>query len=640
MRVWLEKRKKKEEAKAAAPVATPPVDATPAAPEVQPVAEQAEQPVESIEETQIADLMSTEQAAGAAENAGDPAERTVSASAHPHEVGLTFPTSTCHIDLHGIYIPQKEKQNAVSSLTGAKIMNAAFAHEYKSDFLGCADANSAQDSTSAQADIERRDSNVSQNIAKSVDSGAANGEASENPDGGAMDNPQMMNGMQSQMGFGFPNQGNFNNGMGWNGMNGMPNMMGNGGWNGMNSMGKHLQQTPRLEYCANLIADFNNMNGMANGMYGNFGGNMGMGMGMNDMSAMNMMNFGGGFGNGWSGMGDGYGNFNGQHNQMGGYNQSGAYPEMMNQIPKNSFPNQNQNRFHANQGGAYPQKKNRNGSFGGFDPGSQNARSRPGSRGGPTQHVRSFQPPRPRPLQSGNCANPTTTTTDNRGFMQRDGQSPGDLAVVGTEAKAEGEQTAAEGKDVVDNAQDSADAAAEASSGNAVDNADNIADPTGKETAQGHGLNQIQTVDSGDADVDGYNQSMMGNGMQPNMPFPQGMMNQFTNQHMNNAFNPNMNMNMGYDQHNNFGPRGGFNQGAYGAARVLTGQPAAPVGVGVVGAPTGPRAMREGRPNNGFMNRGNIARNAPLAKSVTSAQDAPPASPQRRVRSYVCLLTC
>lgn len=166
-----------------------------------------------------------------------------------------------------------------------------------------------------------------------------------------------------------------------------------------------------------------------------------------------------------------------------------------------------------------------------------------------------------------------------------------------------------------------------------MDIANSSADPAGNETAQGNGLNQIQTVETGDVDADGYNPAMMGNGMQPNMPFHQGMMNQFTNQHMNTAFHPNMNMNTGYDQHNNFGLRGGFNQGAYGAARVLTGQPSAPVGVGVVGAPTGPRAMREGRPNSGYLSRGNMARNASTAKSVTSVQDAPPASPQRRVRS-------
>jgi hypothetical protein len=128
-----------------------------------------------------------------------------------------------------------------------------------------------------------------------------------------------------------------------------------------------------------------------NGMYGNYGGNMGLGM--NDMSAMN---YGGGYG-GWNGMGGGYGNYNNGFNSMGGYNQSGAYPEMMNQFPKNNFPNQNQNRFPANQGGANPQRNTRNGSQGSFGPSFQNADARPGSRSGPAPNVRRFYhlPPRP-----------------------------------------------------------------------------------------------------------------------------------------------------------------------------------------------------------------------------------------------------
>ena len=49
-----------------------------------------------------------------------------------------------------------------------------------------------------------------------------------------MGNNTMMSGLPGPMGFGFPNQGGFANGMGWNGMS---NMMPNGGWNSMNPMG-------------------------------------------------------------------------------------------------------------------------------------------------------------------------------------------------------------------------------------------------------------------------------------------------------------------------------------------------------------------------------------------------------------------
>jgi hypothetical protein len=367
-----------------------------------------------------------------------------------------------------------------------------------------------------------------------------------------------------------------------------------------------------------------------NGMYGNFGGNMGMGI--NDMSAMNMMQYGGGYGNGWNGMGGGYGNFSGP-NQMGGYNQSGAYPEMMNQFPKNNFPNQNQNRFHANQGGAHAQRNTRNGSQGGFGPGFQNQPGRPGSRGGPLQNVRSTHQRNP-PNPYKGIGKTWKSKTDAIRPTQRDGQSPDGIAKTAPEVKAEGEQTNAsaepteEGKETADDIPVSVEPQTSADGVGAGDDTNQAVNVAHDETQDG-GLKPIQTVDSGDADMQAYDQSMMGHGM----PYPQGMMNQFPDQHMNAPFDPSMNMNMGYN--GNYGPRGGFNNGAYGAATVLTGQPTEPIGVGVVGAPTGPRAMREGRPNTGFSSRINSGRYAPPPppKSVASTQDAVPGSPQRRVRS-------
>ncbi|EFQ95177.1 hypothetical protein PTT_06899 [Pyrenophora teres f. teres 0-1] len=526
MRVWLQKQKKKEEAKAVAKAATPPVEVTPAAPEVQPVAGGIEKPVDSIEETPKAENGAVEQAAGSADNAENASQRAGSASVHPNE-----------------------------------------------------------DIVSTEIAAERRGSTASQNVTKNTEPTAADSAIDEqsntNGANGMMGNNAMMNGLAGPMGFGFPNQGAFASGMGWNGM---ANMMPNGGWNGMNPM------------------DFNNMNGMSNGMYGNFGGNMGMGM--NDMSAMNMMQYGGGYGNGWNGMGSGYGNFGGP-NQMGGYNQSGAYPEMMNQFPKNNFPNQNQNRFHANQGGAHAQRNNRNGSQGSFGPGFHNAHSRPGSRSGPAPN--------------------------------RDGQSPDGTANAAPEAKAEGEQAKAsaestdEGKESAYGVPVSSEKQAPE---NGVDADGDVANQAGDDpdqAAQDGGLKPIQTVDTGDIDVPSYDQSMMGNGMQADMSYPQGMMNQFPGQHMNASFDPSMSMNMGYNS--NYGPRGGFNNGAYGAATVLTGQPTEPIGVGVAGAPTGPRAMREGRPNTGFSSRVNSSRFPPPPKSVASTNDVAPGSPQRRVRS-------
>lgn len=85
--------------------------------------------------------------------------------------------------------------------------------------------------------MERRGSTASQTVTKSMEPSGTNDPSevqnSVNGSSGTVMNNSMMNGMQGQMGFGFPNQGGFNNGVGWNGM---PNMMANGNWNGMTSL--------------------------------------------------------------------------------------------------------------------------------------------------------------------------------------------------------------------------------------------------------------------------------------------------------------------------------------------------------------------------------------------------------------------
>jgi hypothetical protein len=334
-------------------------------------------------------------------------------------------------------------------------------------------------------------------------------------------------------------------------------------------------------------------------------------------------------------MGGGYGNYNG-FNQMGGYNQSGAYPEMMNQYPKNNFSNQNQNRFHANQGGPNPQRNMRNGSQGNIGPGLHNEDSRPGSQNGPAQNVRRFQHALLKSFTTtGSCQR--SKTNDNL-LPQRDDQSHDGATDSAAEAKGDGEQgdrpneSTEEGKTEHENTsgvgdpQAPGDTTKNADAGVGGEGGTDLAETNANDTPQGSGLNHIQTFDSGDADQN-FSQTMMGDAMQGNMAYP-GMMNNFG---AAPGFNPHMNM--GYN--NNFGPRGGFHAGgAYGAAKVLTEQPAQPIGVGVAGAPTGPRAMREGRPNTGFSSRVNNARfNQQIAKSVTPAQEAVPSSPQRRIRS-------
>ena len=53
--------------------------------------------------------------------------------------------------------------------------------------------------------------------------------------------------------------------------------------------------------------------------------------------------------------------------------------------------------------------------------------------------------------------------------------------------------------------------------------------------------------------------------------------------------------------------RGGFGRGGYGFEAVTPLTPSEPIGVGVVGAPTGPKAMRDGPPVPGFRGRGGFA---------------------------------
>jgi hypothetical protein len=119
MRVWLQKQKKKEEAKAASQAPPTPVETTPAVPEVQPVGDVADKPVESIEEMPEADGATGEQ--NAVENTGDANNRagSVSVSVQPNEVGLSLSAllSPSHTDELG----EQGQNQAVSSLCLAKM---------------------------------------------------------------------------------------------------------------------------------------------------------------------------------------------------------------------------------------------------------------------------------------------------------------------------------------------------------------------------------------------------------------------------------------------------------------------------------------------------------------------------------------
>ncbi|KAF2736191.1 hypothetical protein EJ04DRAFT_551431 [Polyplosphaeria fusca] len=583
MRTWLTK-KKKQEAKSAPKVEEQATPAASATPDVHPTGDALEHVVTSVEGTQAGEGMG--------------------GHASPPE---------------GVDGPPKEQTDAGAS-PQAKEARAHSVHHFVNTMLTwCKPSINEERHGSVQSQSENPAESTTENP-ESISNmdGSNNGNFGSN---GAFNNSNGMNG-GPMMGYGFnPSQGNFN-GMGWNGMNpmGMPNSMGGGNWN-MNNMG---------------MFEMNNMNmpNMPNGMFSGYGGNMGM-AGMNDMSAMNM-NYGGGYGNGWNGQmngGGGYGNFNG-YGQMGGYNQSGQFPQMMNSYPKNNF--QNQNRF---QGAFAQQKNNRKGSFGSFGSsgaGLQQNHSRPSSQAGAAPSVR---------RSSTNLATPLApeSDTDVSSRPQHDGESSAGNVEAASSTHKDGEPT-------------EASAALAQGEANDEDKADVVATPSvhaegdksveatkegasitstadvSNERPQESGLNQIQTVDSADNDAptEGFEQGMMDEAMHPDSAFAPPM-NDFL--HQGQQMNGHYNSGMGYNQNNyaNYGPRGGYNA-AYGAATVLTGEPR---GLGVEGAPTGPRAMREGRPNTGFSSRAsNLRSNVHAAVSpAVPAQNVAPDSPARRARA-------
>lgn len=110
MRVWLQKQKKKEENKAATKPATPPVEVTPAAPEVQPVGEGAEKPVDSVEEPSKAENGVAEEVAGSAENAEESGQRAGSASAQPNEVGTQCLSFCSRVSMLDSYDKERGKE--------------------------------------------------------------------------------------------------------------------------------------------------------------------------------------------------------------------------------------------------------------------------------------------------------------------------------------------------------------------------------------------------------------------------------------------------------------------------------------------------------------------------------------------------
>ncbi|KAF1927459.1 uncharacterized protein M421DRAFT_421872 [Didymella exigua CBS 183.55] len=234
MRVWLQKQKKKEEAKAAAQAATPVAEATPAAIEAPSEVEGADKPIDSVEEVTASGDVPAESAVTAAEG-GDARPRTVSASAQPNEVGLHLPLIATRVSVCKRFKYTETKLKRFGWLKSMNTIDLARVGGCNMHISPCALADSKQDSVAHDNDdLERRGSLVSQTATQSVEPSAANASPDDQtkPNGPAnmMGNNFMMNG---QMGFGFQGQGNFG-GMGFNGMS---NMMSNANWNNMNPMG-------------------------------------------------------------------------------------------------------------------------------------------------------------------------------------------------------------------------------------------------------------------------------------------------------------------------------------------------------------------------------------------------------------------
>lgn len=234
MRVWLQKQKKKEEAKAAAQATTPVAETTPAVADAPSEVDGADKPVDSVEEATVPGDTPAESATGTKEAVeGDP--HAVLASAQPNEVGLRpsfFPEHTCAREC---YQSTGFGTGRIGWLKSMNTIDIARAGSCGMHISPRALADSRQDSAVPEGDdAERRGSLVSQTATQNIEPFATNA-ASEDPgtpngSSNMMGNTPMMNG---QVGFGFQGQGNFG-GMGFSGMS---NMMGNANWNNMNPLG-------------------------------------------------------------------------------------------------------------------------------------------------------------------------------------------------------------------------------------------------------------------------------------------------------------------------------------------------------------------------------------------------------------------
>ncbi|KAF2201803.1 hypothetical protein GQ43DRAFT_21203 [Delitschia confertaspora ATCC 74209] len=383
-----------------------------------------------------------------------------------------------------------------------------------------------------------------------------------------------------------------------------------------------------------------NMNNMMS-MFPMVGGQMGM-AGMNGMGAMNPgMNYGM-MGNNWNGqMNGGYGMGMNGNFPMNGYNQSGgAHYSEMNQFPRNNF--HKQNRFHgqgnyaqtrhfgrgAHQGHGNYGYHNQGQGFGAQRMNPYQAGGRVGSQDMDLPRPTS-QDHRPSNQFSAETAQPSQKNDLNALNEKKLKSSDGVLQATDisqTDQSSSSAVKSVEGKAGADGSAESDLTASNVSLAQAqITNLDSKAKQYDELTISADILQPIQTVEA----VDPPGVDLVGSFPHQSMP-QHGMMDDYSNPMSS------MNGGYGYGQGYNSGgytPRSGvYPSAAYGSTTVLT--PGEPQGVGVAGAPTGPRAMREGRHNTGPPGRNNNRFPAPpSAPSVASTQEAT-GSGQNRSRRY------
>lgn len=415
-----------------------------------------------------------------------------------------------------------------------------------------------------------------------------------------------------------------------NGMAGVPN-----NWNNFNMMGTYKV----LKYsrcCTNNCAGMPNMMdpmSMAQGMFGGFGG---PGMGMN---GMNMgMGFGGGFGQ-WNGnqmSGNDFGAYAG-YNPGGGYNQQSHQQGNFAQ----NFHGQNnyQNRFRGR--GGYNQRGYGRGNYAN---GHQNYNQQLAGMNA-VQGFNAGQVPTGPKSSSGEGAfqqQPSDGARETRPSQQplHEESSQQDTNVSGdTNAgqAVDGGDTNGHAEDTDMNQEGTSIAAADTNDGEPlVQDGPNASGTDGMQVEESDASNGVQQQPEQNGEslvqqtMNNQNMILTPNGPvvapigPPNGP---GIMNDFV------PTGPS-------------GHRGGFGRGrgfrgafagrgrggyvpspAYNPDQMISSDvtvltaPQEPMGQGVQGAPTGPKAMREGRPNTGFASRGGLQSSSGREPASSSVKD-------------------